>query len=257
MSNDKVSPTSGEIDRLGERLRDGSSKVECIVRLDDYRRSFAESYEQVMRVIKDQAKLQVTGRPSKSTSSIVAKLKRESMRLSQMQDIAGCRVVVEDIIAQQRALSLLEVFLSKWKTNLVDRRRKPTNGYRAVHLMTKVDGRCIEIQIRTNFQHAWAEISEKIADRSDPTIKYGGGPQRIRQSLDALSQLVARAEHDEIARLEAWLAIARGASADTRRLKQLRRMFGKVEADLYRQRKFLSAAFSDLHGQLSLPELQV
>ncbi|GAC1306974.1 MAG: hypothetical protein NVSMB21_10350 [Vulcanimicrobiaceae bacterium] len=42
----------------------------------------------------------VSLRTAKSTSSIVAKLQRESTRLSQIQDIAGCRIVVPTIAAQ-------------------------------------------------------------------------------------------------------------------------------------------------------------
>ncbi|MDE2181227.1 MAG: hypothetical protein KGJ40_10350, partial [candidate division NC10 bacterium] len=59
--------------------------------LDEYRRSFEGAYETVVRTLRDELHLEPTGRPAKSTSSLIEKLRRESIRLSQVQDIAGCR----------------------------------------------------------------------------------------------------------------------------------------------------------------------
>lgn len=53
----------------------------------------------------------------------------------------------------------------------------------------------VEVQIRTIPQQVWAQISEKLADGVDPTLKYGGGPPRIRQALEAFSEAVSRV-HD-------------------------------------------------------------
>lgn len=41
----------------------------------------------------------------------------------------------------------------------------------------------------------WAELSEKISDVVDRAVKYGGGPEFIRQSLLQGSDLVARLEN--------------------------------------------------------------
>jgi hypothetical protein len=46
------------------------------------------AYERVIETIIDQLTLQPTGRLAKSTTSISDKLKRESIRLTQIQDIA-------------------------------------------------------------------------------------------------------------------------------------------------------------------------
>src|SRR5262245_55602894 len=88
--------------------------------LDEYRRSFAGAYETGVRVTREQLRLEPTGRPAKSTTSIVAKLQRESIRLSQVQDIAGCRIVVSDVIEQDRVVqSLAHAFP---EADVVDRR---------------------------------------------------------------------------------------------------------------------------------------
>ena len=115
------------IDRLGDRVRTGRTSETDLILLDEYRRSFGEAYEVVVRTIRDQLKLKPTGRPAKSTSSIIEKLRRESIRLSQVQDIAGCRVIVADVVEQDRGVaSLREIFP---RANVMDRRAKPNHGY--------------------------------------------------------------------------------------------------------------------------------
>jgi putative GTP pyrophosphokinase len=136
--------------------------------LEEYRRSFGDAYQDVIRIIREQHQ-SPTGRSAKSTISIIDKLRRESIRLSQMQDIAGCRVVVADILEQDRAIeSLTRAFE---KTSIIDRRAKPSHGYRAVHVIAEMHRKPIEIQIRSRLQHLWAELSEKASDVVDPTIK--------------------------------------------------------------------------------------
>ena len=185
-----------QIDRLGDRLREGAITDSDLKLLDDYRRSFGDAYDTVVRIIREQLQLKPTGRPAKSTTSLIEKLQRESIRLSQVQDIAGCRVVLADVVEQERVVaSLHELFP---KASLMDRRVKPSYGYRAVHIMARVSGKLIEIQVRSPLQHLWAELSEKFSDIIDPSIKYGGGDEQIRQMLTQLSALVADFEEVEI-----------------------------------------------------------
>lgn len=177
-----------QIDRLGDRLRTGSIDESDLKMLDDYRRSFGQAYEEVVRIIRERLDLDLTGRPAKSTSSIIEKLHRESIRLSQVQDIAGCRVVVTDMQEQERVAGLLrEVFPA---LSVVDRRVRPSYGYRAIHIIIQIHGKLIEVQVRTALQHSWADLSEKFADTIDPAIKYGGGDRKIQELLYDLSGLV-------------------------------------------------------------------
>ncbi len=94
-----------------------------------------------------------------------------------MQDIAGCRIEVEDLVEQDR---VVEEIKGKFPRAIVhDRRSKPSYGYRAVHLVVDIAGRSVEIQVRTVLQHSWASAAEKLADL-DPDIKYGGGPEELK-----------------------------------------------------------------------------
>ena len=62
--------TKTQIDRLGERLKKDNISDDDLRLLDQYRRSFAEPYEFVVGAIRSELKLEPTGRPSKSTTSI-------------------------------------------------------------------------------------------------------------------------------------------------------------------------------------------
>ncbi len=184
--------TKTQIDRLGARLKKAQFEDADLRLLDGYRRSFADAYNAVVLAIRETLLLQPTGRPSKSTPSIVEKLGRESIRLSQMQDIAGCRVVVSDFSEQELVVSKLH---SHFDTAVViDRRKKPSHGYRAVHIIVTTCERNVEIQVRTALQHRWAEFSEKLADVRDPAFKYGGGEETLRRQLFDISDLVGAIE---------------------------------------------------------------
>ena len=75
-------------------------------------------------------------------------------------------------------------------TQLVDRRKAPSKGYRAVHVIPRIGEKRIEIQVRTKLQHLWAEISERLADLMGADLKYGRGPAEALETLESNSKLV-------------------------------------------------------------------
>ena len=181
-----------QIDCLGDRLRQGNITEADLRLLDEYRRTFTPAYEVIIGRIRKELRLEPTGRPAKSTTSLSDKLRRESVRLTQIQDIAGCRLIVADIAEQDRVVqSLVSLFE---QTTTVDRRQQPSHGYRAVHVIVRREGKLIEIQVRTALQHLWAELSEKFSDVADPAIKYGGGDEGIQKALKAAYLDIARVE---------------------------------------------------------------
>lgn len=184
--------SKSQIDRLGERLKAGQFSEEDLRELDAYRLAFAESYEAVMAAIRQELELTPTGRSAKSTTAIVDKLRRESIRLSQMQDIAGCRIVVGTIRDQQNVVSRLSWLFPQHE--LIDRRRTPSHGYRAVHLVVWIADRPVEVQIHTTLQNLWAGLSERLSDRLGIELKYGGGDPNFRSTLDGLSETIREFE---------------------------------------------------------------
>jgi len=185
-----------QIDKLGDRLKKGNITEADLRLLDEYRRSFTGAYETVVGIIRNEVTLEPTGRPAKSTTSISEKLLRETIRLTQVQDIAGCRLIVADLIEQERVVQRLNQLFEN--VTIVDRREQPSHGYRAVHVVVKAAGRLVEIQVRTAMQQLWAEQSEKLSDIVDPAIKYGGGDVKIQQFLKEASGIVADLESIEL-----------------------------------------------------------
>ena len=180
-----------QIDKIGDKLRSDLIDAQCLRDLEAFRALYAPTYQYVEHVLVQQMGLSITGRPSKSTVAIVEKLKRETIRLNQIQDIAGCRVLVPNLAHQDNLVENMQVMLSDAQVEIDDKRKSPTNGYRAVHVVAKKFGRPVEIQVRTGLQHAWAEISEKVADGSGHSIKYGKGDADAIRFLSKLSDAVA------------------------------------------------------------------
>ena len=176
-------PSKSAIDQLGETLKQTPVSKESLIALDQYRRTFQLAIAQVRRDLNEQCGVQCTLRPSKSTPSIVAKLIRQpTSRLTQIQDIAGLRVIVKDYAEQDTLRDKVKGLYPDCK--IYDRREKPSFGYRAVHLVIKIEERLVELQIRTEFQHAWGQVSEKYADIAGHAVKYK------QQGLPFVEQLI-------------------------------------------------------------------
>lgn len=79
---------------------------------------------------------------------------------------------------------------------LVDRVSKPSHGYRALHLVVREHGRCVEVQIRTELEHLWAQLCELVADRVGLDFKYGSGRQDLRVWMQRLSDAVDAIERN-------------------------------------------------------------
>ena len=184
--------SKSQIDRLGDRLKKGNISEDDLRMLDRYRRSYSEAYESVVEKIRKDLSLSPTGRPAKSTTSITEKLRRESIRLTQIQDIAGCRIIVADITSQDEVVKSLSGLFED--ITIIDRRQQPSHGYRAVHVVVKHDRKLIEVQVRTALQQLWAELSEKFSDIFDPMVKYGGGDEFTRTVLTNQSSIIATEE---------------------------------------------------------------
>lgn len=173
-------------------MRRGSPSTSDLRLLDEYRKSFGPAHEAVIAKLRQGLAVEVTGRPAKSTISLVEKLRRETIRLSQIQDVAGCRAIVSGPTEQELLVTRLRQVFPE--ATVVDRRPSPSHGYRAVHVIPEISNKAVEIQVRTELQHLWAELSEKLSDVLDPAIKYGGGAEDIRSMLTVVSKAVEENE---------------------------------------------------------------
>lgn len=145
----------------------------------------------------------------KRLSTIVDKLIRQpTMALSRMQDIGGCRAIVDTVDQLRR----VEKRLTRNRTpervdDYVSRPR--LSGYRAVHVVVRYDERCIEIQLRTRSMHEWAVAVERLGGRLGEDLKSGRGPQSVLAWLEAISEALAIEERGGIVDSSLGARIAR------------------------------------------------
>lgn len=173
-----------QIDRLGERLRENRTAADEEL-LADYRETF---FNAQLLVMFDMGRLGI-GQPDggrlKRPESVIAKLERDSrIRLSRMQDIAGCRLVTDSKAEQDEIYARLQADFDIYRA--YDIRENPHSGYRAVHVVIRREDKFVEVQVRTRSQREWARLSE-LATAYDSSVKYGGGDDAVRQALDDLS----------------------------------------------------------------------
>lgn len=169
--------TVSSINRLGRRIR--HSELVSPDDLEALQRLLAEYFETLVecqeRVGSALPRVVVTPR-LKTVGTIVDKLKRErTMSLSKMRDIAGIRIV-EDMTRVEQDVLVRDLVSAFDRALVIDRRREPRYGYRAVHLEVLQSGRFVEIQVRTKRQDQWAQIVERLGDRWGRQIRYGGEP---------------------------------------------------------------------------------
>jgi putative GTP pyrophosphokinase len=187
--------SKGAVDRLGEAMRRGVMTEEQITAFGRYRRGFGVALLEVVELIRATTSLEVMQR-QKTMRSTAAKLQRVSARLSQVQDIAGCRLVVPTVREQDQVIAQLLDQHGTWRVH--DRRAKPSHGYRAVHIVAFVGRVPVEVQIRTELQHRWAGLSEAWDHRYEG-VKYGRGPANVLTVLDELSTHIMLVEQLDVA----------------------------------------------------------
>lgn len=123
---------------------------------------------------------------TKRISSIIQKLQRmDDMTLWRMQDIGGCRAVVDNVAQAYRMKDMYASSRLKHELRKVnDYIKEPkADGYRSLHLIYRFkskkypahNDRQIEIQLRTKLQHAWATSVETASTFLGDQFKYSQG----------------------------------------------------------------------------------
>ena len=150
----------------------------------------------------------LTAQRLKRMDSILRKLFRKqtkTMNLTQMQDIGGCRAVVDNVVRLNRLLWEYETKpLRSELSNKRDYVETPKqDGYRSVHLMYRYSGRAtsshwdklrIELQLRTKLQHAWATAVETVDAFTGEYLKFGAGSYEWRRFFALVGAAHARQE---------------------------------------------------------------
>ncbi len=196
--------SKSKIDRAGQLLaNDTYLTVEDLVgsedALDFYRTSHLGPITKVTLLL--QSWLAQYGQPYyiaqrlKRKPQILRKLRRFKSRLTQLQDIGGCRIIVR----KNENVDLLCDFIRKQaeKTNglsvdkITDYRGKgrDDSGYRALHILLKQDGTLLELQIRSKIQHYWAESIERTSVVYGHYLKEQEGDRVVLDYFKVLSDI--------------------------------------------------------------------
>lgn len=130
----------------------------------------------------------------KRVPTIVDKLVREpTLPLSNMQDIGGCRAVLESIDEVRRVQARL--MARKRHVRVSDYITEPrASGYRGVHVIMNYRDRKVEVQLRTRVMHEWAITVERLSGRLQQDVKSGLGPVEVQDLLQAVSEAMALEE---------------------------------------------------------------
>lgn len=192
---------------------------EVLATIDAYRTSFGTPMNMVTDALRDllmrhSIDAEVSQR-LKRMDTIVEKITRreKEIDLSRMQDIGGCRIVLRSADIDNLR-TLRELVCDQWGSAV--RRQSDyvatprPSGYRAIHVVVEHDARLVEIQMRTQHMHQWAELVEGlssvlgrnyktdvISDDDDVVIEYTRLMSRLYSCMDSGEQL----SPDEVARV--------------------------------------------------------
>lgn len=146
----------------------------------------------------------IVARRLKRLPTIIDKLTRHpNMNVTTMQDLGGCRVILSTVSEVDALVERLND--AKRAQNLITRSydylREPgpqATGYRGIHLVyeykaTKPEfwGSAVEVQIRTELQHAWATAVETLDLFGGMRLKYGTGDDDLKRFFLVVSSLMA------------------------------------------------------------------
>ncbi len=189
--------SKGQIDRAGASLLNFDSSEEfesAITIVSNWRACHSYPLHIIKKTLKHRAKAvrpdALIAQRLKRLQSVILKLSQNKhMKLSQMQDIGGCRVVMPDMLGVRQLIALYDESRAKNPRSgrPIEHERydyitapKP-DGYRSVHLIFKYqsqyadkqefNGQRIEIQIRSKLQHAWATALETVQAFTGQALK--------------------------------------------------------------------------------------
>lgn len=210
----------GEINHAGDILVNTSSSEEEKNKAHEILDNWRAIHSYPMHVfkirLKEKSKLidknSLTAQRLKRVPAIIKKLGRSyggrspSMKLSQMQDLGGCRAVLSDVPLVRKLYQdyYLRGDLKHKKVGEKDYITNPKeDGYRSIHLIykyfsdkgkTEYNGLLVEVQIRSKLQHLWATAIETVDFFTRQAIKSNEGQKEWMDFFRFVSSAFAKME---------------------------------------------------------------
>jgi ppGpp synthetase/RelA/SpoT-type nucleotidyltranferase len=206
--------SKNRVDQAGVRATQGQASDEDITVIENWRASHAQllnTFKQILYNRQRKVEANIVQR-LKRRPTIINKLARDPgmrVRLSQMQDIAGSRVICQEFDDLYAFKALMDQggfshVLRYEKDYIKD--PKP-DGYRGIHQIYSYhveprkrragadqpwNGMRIEIQYRTLVQHSWATAVETIGLLTTNNPKFNQGNEDFIAFFTVCSELIAR-----------------------------------------------------------------
>jgi ppGpp synthetase/RelA/SpoT-type nucleotidyltranferase len=196
--------TRTKIDKAGERLSKETWKTEdqCFeseLILDEYRKLYIQPLTEITIKLQswliDFSEEFYIAQRIKRKPQILRKLKRFSIRLSQLQDIGGIRIIFENNKHIDRFIDFMKNKISRGHYFSIERetdyreKGRDDSGYRAMHLILMRKEVKIELQLRSRIQHNWAERIERTSVIYGYYLKELEGAKEVLDYFKSLSNV--------------------------------------------------------------------
>lgn len=210
-SNGYPGGSKSRVNLAGDHIRAGTPTFEDILIVDKWRaahRAVLNTFQAILRSRTRHTGVTVAQR-HKRQRTIYDKLSRfPKMQLSRMDDIAGCRLIFQDIESLYAfRTNFHKARFNHKRRNELDKydyiRQPKATGYRGIHdvyeyhvnseVGRRLAGLFVEIQYRTLVQHAWATAVEVIGFITESQPKFQQGDKRYETAMALASEILARA----------------------------------------------------------------
>lgn len=180
--------------------------------LANFRSSHAYPIQSMINYFRKKAfevdKKAIIVRRLKRIPSILAKLKRNpTMKIDTMQDIGGVRIITKHLNGVYKITEKIKG--GRTRNKLLREHdyiaHPKDSGYRSVHLVYAYQGEKeayknyrVELQIRSQIQHAWATAVEVVGTFNRENLKASQGAEAWLDFFKKASKALACLEHDQL-----------------------------------------------------------
>lgn len=199
--------SKSEINKAGKTIADSTSSPEsrdaALIVLNNWRSSHAYPLQVMASNLRLRNPDAIVVQRLKRLESITGKLDRfPKMSLYRMQDLGGCRVIVDSI---DQVYEVLNKYKKSRIRHILKReydyiQNPKSSGYRSYHMVyqfqsdkkeTYNENMLIEIQFRTKLQHIWATAVEMMGIFTKSNLKSSQGDEDILRFFTLVSSLFA------------------------------------------------------------------
>lgn len=213
----KVEYSRNQIIKAGKTIKSKDATIQekefALKVIDNWRAAHAYPLQVIYVHLKQMAQSGsniIVAQRLKRLESIIGKLEREpSMSLWTIQDLGGCRFIVnsiDDVYSYYEKYKNSRIRHKYIKTYDYIKEPKKT-GYRSLHVVYEFHSdikddynknMLIEVQFRTHLQHLWATAVETMGLFTKEAIKSGQGSDDVKRFFVLVSSLFAIRENQAI-----------------------------------------------------------